>query len=803
MARKPIVSCGRSWGGDEALSDHALLVLEFHRALEGVAGRATSPEGREAVLALRPGYELEAVRAELTRVSEMGVLLDRLAPWSAPAISECTPVLDRLSVEGAVLQASEVYELGVLLVSGGYVRDAIAAKGEGLSTLAPLKSRLYANEAMVSLIQRSVDAKGDVLDTASGDLRTIRQGLRRGHIKIVKRLEAYISGLPKRHVVSDASVSIRDGRYVIPVRREGKGEVGGIIHDESATGATLFVEPPVAMALTNELKELERRQEREVLRILREITGGLHHLREELTDSHAALVDFDSLYARARTAADWHGESPELTKAGTAFSIVRGRHPLLVAGGDDVVPFDLALEAHESAVVVSGPNTGGKSVFLKAVGLISALTQSGVVPPVGKGTRLPVFSGFFADIGDEQSIAHSLSTFSAHLTNLKEIVEKADSGSLVLIDEMGTGTDPTEGAALARAILEELVSRGATTLVTSHLGSLKQLDREGSGIVNASLQFDPDRMEPTYELVKGRPGRSYGLAIARRLGFPASVLDRAEEHLPVDEANVEDLLERLERQDREARELVDSLTREREAAASLRTELAEREAELRREERSAERRARDDARRILLEARADVEEAIAAVRQTTDAAQLDEASREARRRVEEAARRQKDLQPQEPERVGPGGLAPGDRVKVLGSGATGTVVELSKDRALVEISGLRLRVAVSELEPTGSDAAGRDASPSVPSGWDAHDLEPCTEVDLRGLRVDEVEIELGPALDRAIVGDLPELRIIHGKGTGAVRAKVTELLRQDGRVRDFRLGGHGEGGAGVTVARLR
>ena len=803
MAKKPIASCGRSWGGEQALSDHALSVLEFHRALEGVAGRATSPEGREAVLALRPGYDPEAVRAELTRVSEMGVLLDRLAPWSTPEISECKPVLGRLSVEGAVLEASEVHALGVLLASGGEVRDAIAAKGEGLSALSPLKGRLYTNEALLACIRRSVDARGEVLDTASGDLRTIRQGIRRGHIKIVKRLEAFISDLPERHVVSDASVSIRDGRYVIPVRREGKGEVGGIIHDESATGATIFVEPPVAMALTNELKELERRQARELLRILRKITGDLHQLREELTGSHAALVDFDSLYARARTAADWHGEPPELTEVGTAFSIVRGRHPLLVESGEDVVPFDLELEAHESAVVVSGPNTGGKSVFLKAVGLISALAQSGVVPPVGKGTRLPIFSRFFADIGDEQSIAHSLSTFSAHLTNLKEIVEEADSGSLVLIDEMGTGTDPTEGAALARAILEELVERGATTLVTSHLGALKQLDREGSGIVNASLQFDPDRMEPTYQLVKGRPGRSYGLAIARRLGFRSSVLDRAEEHLPVDEADVEDLLERLERQDREARELVASLTREREEAARLRTELAEREAELRREERSAERRARDDARRILLEARSDVEEAIAAVRQTTDAAQLDEASREARRRVEEAARRQKDLQPEEPIRVGPDSLVPGDRVRVLGSGATGTVVELSKDRALVEISGLRMHVAVSELEPTGSDAAGRDASPSLPSGWGTHELEPSTEVDLRGLRVDEVEIELGPALDRAIVGDLPELRIIHGMGTGAVRAKVTELLRRDGRVLEFRLGGRGEGGAGVTVARLR
>ena len=804
MVRKPIGSCGRSWGGEGEVSDHALSVLEFHRALEGVAGRATSSEGRAAVLALRPGHDPARISAELERVAETGILLDRAAPWSAPAIPECLPILERLSVEGGVLEAVEIHSLGVLLVSGALLREMLQSKGEGLPSLVPLKDRLYSHRGLAERVERSVDPSGEVLDTASADLRKIRQGLRRAHTKIVRRLEACIADLPERYVVSDASVTIRDGRYVIPVRREGRGEVGGIVHDESATGATLFVEPPVAMALTNELKELERQETREVLRILRELTSGLYRVREDLVSSHAALVDFDSLCARARTAAEWRGEPPELTSPGEAeLCIVEGRHPLLLAGADEVVPFDLTLEPHETAVVVSGPNTGGKSVFLKAVGLISALAQSGVIPPVGKGTRLPVFGAFFADIGDEQSIAQSLSTFSAHLSNLKEIVEEADSDSLVLIDEMGTGTDPTEGAALARAILEALVSRGATTLVTSHLGALKQLDREGSGIVNASLQFDPDRMEPTYQLAKGRPGRSYGLAIARRLGFRASVLDRAEDHLPRDEASVEKLLERLERQDREAAELVSSLTREREEAARLRMELAEREGQLQREERSAERRARDDARRILLDARANVEEAIQEVRQATDAEALEAASREARRGVEEAARRQKELRPAELARVGPDGLVPGDRVRLLGGGAAGTVVEVSRDRAVVEVAGIRMHVSLSELEPMESRGDGSSDRGAVPSHWRAHDPEPDIEVDLRGLRVDEVEIQLGPALDRAIVGDLSEIRIIHGKGTGAVRAKVTELLRGDGRVRDFRLGGHGEGGAGVTVVKLR
>ncbi len=797
------------------MNRHALEVLEFADALEQVASRASSDPGREAVRALRPSPRREEVQEELERVGQVVVFLEERHPWAPPPIPDPGSALRRLDVDGNVLEPGELHTLGALLRASRLLRKDLGPALEDAPLLGPLRERLVEDREREEAIEETVEADGTVLDSASRELAAIRKRLRTARSRIVERLDAFMASLDERHRVSDASVSVREGRYVIPIRREGRREVGGIVHGESGTGATLFVEPPLALELMNEIKELEAEEAREIHRILRGFSRALRPERALLAGSQEALVAFDSLYARARAAREWEGHVPELLPADAReLTVVRGRHPLLLVAEEDVVPFDLHLEPGERALVVSGPNTGGKTVFLKALGLGVTLAQSGVVPPVGPGTRLPAFSDVFADIGDEQSIAESLSTFSAHLANLKEIVEGADGTSLVLMDEMGTGTDPAEGAVLARAILEELVERGALSVVTSHLGALKRLDAEGSGIVNASLQFDAERMEPTYRLIKGRPGRSYGLAIARRLGFPGTVLDRAEGHLSQGEASVDDLLEKLEEKEQEAETLVSSLEEERKEAARLRSELQAREAELRERERTAERRAREDARQLLMEAREEVEEAIREVREVADEAELEAVSRRARGRVEEAARRQRERRPEREEAPVEHDFEPGERVRVRGSGARGEVVELRDDRAVVETSGLRLKVALTELEPEeGGEAARRSAGTAADGsaggdrngagGWTGPAVDPSTEVDLRGLRVDEVERELSRALDGAVLGDLSELRVIHGKGTGALRARVQELLGGDGRVGEFRTGRPGEGGTGVTVVSIR
>lgn len=787
------------------MTEHALDVLEFGRVLEGVAGRAGSSLGRAHVTALRPRDDVDAVRGELARVAGVMRFVDTAPSWGPGPIPDIREELEQLGVEGALVEASGIHRIGLVLESSRRLSTEFDRHPGGYPELGTLHDRLIVTEELARKIRRTVDEDGTVLSSASPELKRIRDRLRGAHARIVRRLESVLRSISERFVVPDASVTIREGRYVIPIRREGKGEVGGIVHDESQTGATLFVEPPAAIEAMNELRELEREEGREIVRVLRALASELAPHRYDIEGALLGLVEFDSLHARARAAVQWEATPPRVVGGNPAgFTLREARHPLLVEAKEGpVVPYDLDLSADERCMVVSGPNTGGKSVFLKATGLISALTQSGVVPPVGEGTVLPIFGSFFADIGDEQSISQSLSTFSAHLANLSGIVADADGRALVLIDEMGTGTDPAEGAALARATLEELVRRGATIIASSHLGELKQLDTPDSGIVNASLQFDGDRMQPTYRIVKGRPGRSFGLAIARGLGFPGSVLDAAEAYREEGAAALEDVVTRLEAQETEVERLVHELDIERARASRLREDLEVREATLRSEERTAEGRARSDARKLLMDARGEVERVIDELRASVEAgADFDEAARRARRSVESAAAREGSAARELGDDRGQGPLEAievGASVRVRQTGAIGTVVAQRGRKVTVEIGALRLEVRRSDVD------AVEPPKKKVRGGWSGppRDRQVRQEIDLRGMRVDEIAIEVDRALDEALLEDLGQLRIIHGKGTGALRQRVSEILEQDARVRSFRMGGPGEGGAGVTVADFR
>ncbi len=785
------------------VSEHALEVLEFRRVLERVAARAGSDLARDRILAMRPETDAAAIARELARVGAAMRFVEEDPAWGMPPVPDLTNTFEQLSAEGVVLEPKQLHSAGVLLNSSRRLSAELVGRDGRYPELLTLEQLLVSRREIEDTIARCVDAEGHVLDGASRELKKIRGKLRGAHVRIVKKLEAFVSTLPERFIVADGSVTIRDGRYVIPVRREGKGEVGGIVHDESQSGATLFVEPPAAIALMNELRDLEREERREIRRVLGELTAEITEERDALRAALDALVDFDSLHARARAAVSWSAAVPEFADRDNPTLHIRdGRHPLLLeSDAASVVPFDLELAEQERAVVVSGPNTGGKSVFLKATGLICALAQSGVVPPVGPRTRLRVFDSFFADIGDEQSIVQSLSTFSAHLANLSAIVTEAGPRSLVLIDEMGTGTDPAEGAALARAVLEELVAKKATTIVSSHLGELKRLDGDGSGIVNASLQFDADKMEPTYRFLKGRPGRSYGLAIARRLGFPPEVLDRAETYREDDGARMEETLARLEQLECEAEKLVHQLDLERAQTVRLKKGMEGRERTLRDFEQKADSRAQKEARQLLLEARAEVDAAISELRLSFEqGANLEESSRRARRRVEQAAGRHQKTRAKSQGAGRTVDIQVGDGVRIQATGARGGVIELRSGRAVVEAGSLRFEVPVSDLEVI-DDAP----QPEVRAGgWSAPARGAArVEVDLRGMRVDEMELELSRALDEAILEDLADLRIIHGKGTGALRKRVTEMLDDDARVELHRMGGPREGGAGVTVASFR
>ncbi|HWK89009.1 MAG TPA: Smr/MutS family protein, partial [Longimicrobium sp.] len=724
--------------------------------------------------------------------------------WSVPGIPDVREPLRRLRVEGSVLDGPHLRDVGVLLASSRTTRRAVLGQGDVLPLLRAMAAGLAEAEKDEAELARALDEAGLVRDEASPALYRLRREMKGARSRLVQRLSAFMASLPGHLQVTDASVTVREGRYVIPVRREGRGEVGGIVHDESATGATLFMEPPLAVELMNRLRELEAEEAREVTRILRELTARLRPLQPRLLEALDALVALDSLYARARYALRTDGRAPRMLEAGTEeYEVVRGYHPILLAQSADVVPFDLRMDPGERTLLISGPNTGGKTVLLKAIGLLSLLAQSGVIPPVAPGTKLPIFRDVFADIGDEQSIEASLSTFSAHLKNLREILDAANWESLVLTDEVGSGTDPQEGAALARAALVELTRRSCFTVATTHLGQLKLLATDEPGIVNASLQFDAERLEPSYRLLKGVPGRSYGLAIARRLGLPGRLLEDAEASLPQGERDVAKLLLELEAKEQRFTDATEALDRRLAENAALKEALEQRERELRQKEKDAERRARQQARDLLLTARAEVEAAIREVRDAADQDKLDEAARAARRRVEEAASRQREKAPaaRGPRTGAPAGgadeteaeLAPGLRVRIESLGRTGTVVELRDGKALVEAGAMRLQLPREDLTPlpAGDQKAERQrpAGGYVNAGSDAR-----PEVDLRGMRPEEVDVLLGRALDSAIMAGLPSFRIIHGKGTGALRAHVRKLLERDRRVSVQRPGELFEGG---------
>ena len=769
-------------GGGVAPS--VLETLEFPAALERVAAHAAGPLGAARVTRRTPATDPAAIRAALAQVAELAALLLTDDAIRAEPVPDITAALELLGVPGSALEGAALARLGGALAAARIVAGDLAR----LAAEAPRTAALRVAPPAKELEQRlavSLDADGQVQDGASRTLARARRAVREARARLVKQLDAMLAALDPTDRAPDAAVTVREGRYVIPVRSTARARIGGIVHDESATRATVFIEPPEVIELGNALRAAELDEQREVLQVLRDLTELLRPHRDAIAAAWEMCVAFDDLCARARYAVEVNGFAPAI---GTGpLEIRNGRHPLLASppdplsagrrggtmergqGGEAVVPFDLVLAPDECTVLVSGPNTGGKTVLIKAVGLLALMAQSGIIPPIGPHSTLPVFTGVFADIGDRQSIAASLSTFSAHVAVLRDILERAAAGSLVLLDEIGSGTDPAEGGALATAVLHTLTRRRAVTLATTHLGALKQLAAETVGIVNASLQFDGETLTPTYRLLKGVPGRSYGLAIARRLGIAGDVLEIAERAMPKAERQLDALLATVEARAREldakqqglaARD--QSLRGDAEQVEARAAELAAREREVKARAQSLEREAREQARAYLLEARKKVEDALGRARAAVDEA----TAREARRLVEKAIEATDE------------GAGSGER----GAGWM----------SLEDLKRVR----------KGSPSTALH-HPPPPSTARTPPVSAASEISLIGLRVAEAEPLLVKALDDAVLADLPYLRVVHGKGTGALREFVHDVLSADPRVKRFGFAPPNQGGHGVTLVEFR
>lgn len=779
-----------------------LRILEFDKVKEQLAEHASSPLGLERIDALMPSSDLEEVAAWLEETDEAATVL-RLAGYAPlDGVVDIRPHLKRAAI-GGVLSPQELVEVAATSVASRQMKRLIMDLHEehgGLERLSIYADELVEVPALEHDIRRSIDDHGEVLDAASDRLRSLRGQIRSVEARIREKLESIIRSPAAQKRLSDAIITIRNDRYVIPVKQEYRGAYGGIVHDQSASGATLFIEPQAVVELNNALREARAKEKQEIERILRELSAKVAEQAEPLARAAEALAHFDFVFAKAKYARRIQGTKPAVNHRGY-LRFVQARHPLLDPA--KAVPNDIELGGDYTTIVITGPNTGGKTVTLKTVGLLTLMAQAGLFIPASDGSEAAVFRAVYADIGDEQSIEQSLSTFSSHMVNIVDILRHVDGESLVLFDELGAGTDPQEGAALAIAILDEVHGRGARTVATTHYPELKAYGYNRPGVVNASVEFDTETLRPTYKLLIGIPGRSNAFDISRRLGLDERIIERAKAQVSAESHNVENMIASLERSKKQAEEDEARARAALEEAERLRAEWEQKlEAlEEEKEERLAE--AAKQATDIIRAAEREAERVIHELRRLQKEKQAevkDHELLEAKQRLAAAVpkvEKRKKAKKQAPRHV----FQPGDEVKVTSLNQKGYLIEkVSDDEWQVQLGILKMKIRERDLEYIGS-APAKDATPiATVKGKDAH---VSLELDLRGERYEDALIRLEKYIDDAVLAGYPRVSIIHGKGTGALRQGVQQFLKQHRAVKSFRFGEANEGGTGVTVVELK
>ncbi len=804
------------------MDDKTLETLEYPKILERIASYASFAPTAEKAAALRPLTDLkEALRLQ-SETQEAFSLLVTTPDLTIGGARDVREQVD-LASHGGVLTPIDLLDVKSTLIAGRTLARRFERASESYPRLAEMAAQMPLPVGLIDAITRAISDRGELLDSASAKLAIIRRDLRVVHERLLTKMQRMISDSNIAQYLQETLVTQRDGRYVLPLRADFKGRVRGIVHDQSASGATLFVEPLSVVELNNQYRELqlsERDEERRILQALSDEIGAFSHEIAELID---IIAEIDLVLAKAKYAEEIDALEPGLVEfprkgrpigddsehPGSVIRLFDARHPLL--DPETVVPVDVVLDPETYALIVTGPNTGGKTVTLKTVGLLALMAQSGLHIPVGSGSEISVFKKISADIGDEQSIEQSLSTFSGHITNIIRILGQADRKSLVILDELGAGTDPQEGAALARALLTHLLERSITTLVTTHHPELKAFAHGMPGVTNASVEFDLESLQPTYHLTIGLPGRSNALAIAERLGMPEGIVNRARAEINPEDLRAETLLEEIHRQRDLARQARVDAEQARQEIDQLRSELVERLEQIEDERRQVLDQARQEARakvEKLDQELAALRKSLAKARQPLDALETVEKDvaaleQEYEEPVERLPLKDEEIIYDRPIRLG-------DKVQLRSLNTRGVVTSLGEEELEIQVGSLRVRTRLSEVEPVSREedvdaaqelAKGRQMVREHETRVDAP--SPGMELDLRGQRADEALDQLERYLDAAYLAGLPFVRIIHGKGTGKLRQAVRESLGSNPHVRSFEPGGVSEGGDGVTVAKLQ
>lgn len=781
----------------------SLRPLEFGQVRAALAAHTSFSASETLARELAPSDDASTVKLLQQETTEARKLLD-MHPQLSIGSARDVRALTRVARVGGMIQAHEFLDLRGTLLSARQLRKNILRVGEQFPRLAFIAESISDSPRVIDEIGRVFNENGEIDSNASPALAIIRRELAIAQRRVMDRLQNIITSSQYAKYLQEAIITQRDGRYVVPVRADAKGRINGIVHDTSASGATLFIEPLAVVELGNRVRELSIQEQREIDRILRELTILVGENADAIDYTVETLAQLDLAFAKAKYSAALRAVAPLIDTGSREqpayLELLQARHPLL--NPDTVVPTTLELQRSFSILIITGPNTGGKTVTLKTVGLLALMSQSGLHIPAAEGSRLPVYSGVFADIGDEQSIAQSLSTFSGHLKNIIGMLAKADSQALMLFDELGAGTDPVEGAALARAIVEHLLDKKIPAMIATHYPELKAFAHTTPGVQNASMEFDIETLAPTYRLILGIPGRSNAFAIATRLGLDAALVERARENVGKSNEELETLLTQLKKSREET-------AREQSRAAAARENLERAAKQARRELSDTQRQRGEILRSTREQARAELEAARAELNRLKREWRETGVNRDAAKRAEsdlEALSAATDaLQPPPaPRRVEPTQrrerIVVGDSVYVPSLNQYGQVVGVGSD-LVVQIGSFRMNLA-----PDQVDLQPRQTAPTRPINQTSIVLpdvdSPGLEVHLRGMRAEDAVDTLEKHLDRAVMAGLPYVRVVHGKGTGALRQVTREFLQSSPLVSSFETAESNEGGEGVTIAKL-
>ncbi len=784
-------------------------VLEFNKILEKLKEYALSDIGRELVAAIEPENELEAVKRLQAETEEA---LSVIAYTGGNPLSGFKDVREylRLSRMGSVLTMKALLEISGVLSAMRQARRALVTEREDTPILSELASRIYTNRMLEEDIVAAIISEDEMSDSASPELKDIRRHIRTVNDRVRDKLNGFIRSAATQKYLSDNIITMRNGRFVIPVKAEYRQYVPGLVHDQSGSGSTLFIEPMSVVEAGNELKEWTLKEHKEIERILGEFTERIAPDSTIMDESILIMGRLDLIFARAYLGREMNAVPPQLNDKGR-IRLIKARHPLI--DPDKVVPLDIWIGDEFTTLVITGPNTGGKTVTLKTVGLLTLMAQAGLQIPAGYGSEIAVFDEVFADIGDEQSIEQSLSTFSSHMTNIVSILSALGERSMVLFDELGAGTDPTEGAALAMSILEKLLNSRIITLATTHYAELKAFALGTRGVENASVEFDVESLRPTYKLLIGVPGKSNAFEISRKLGLSEDIIQSAGAHLTRDQIRFEDVIANAEYH-RQVAEKERALAEQ----AHLETQRIRNEADKARQELETQRermlqKAREEAKRVLTKAQAEAERIIAELKKAKNGSGLKEHElHQLRGALQSGLDELSDTivprQQQEGER--PEHLKVGDRVELLRLGTVAEVLSVpdAKGDMTVQAGALKMNVNISEVrmappepkaKPKGKYEPRKPASGAIPQASRRAEME----CDLRGMTVEEALNEMSLFLDGARLNHIHDVTVIHGKGTGALRKAVHDELRRTSYVSAFRLGKYGEGEDGVTIVTLK